>query len=253
MCTNRPLMTRFLLGAGVGIALFTTQSQAQDFMGASPNTTGRSLHLSQGPGYGTYYPDVSQTRWVLNSVTNYRGNWFSRGYYPTTPTSYSPIFFTTINYPGIYGAYAYGASANAYSVAPIVSLATTNLPSNNPVGAPYVPLKEWTIGDQPANIAVYLPDDAILTFDGLDVAGTGPVRSFASPPLTPGCDYTYEVTARWSKEGREMTRSRRVHVRAGDKVEVDFMTTGDPRIRVQETQLRSWSSYRDRIRPLNNK
>ena len=48
------------------------------------------------------------------------------------------------------------------------------------------------------------------------------VRSFQSPPLTPGRRYAYEVRARWQANGRPVTQSREVRVTAGSNVEVDF-------------------------------
>ena len=43
-----------------------------------------------------------------------------------------------------------------------------------------------------------------------------------SPPLTPGQDYTYEVHARWTDDGRTVDRTRKIHVRANALTEVDL-------------------------------
>jgi uncharacterized protein (TIGR03000 family) len=50
----------------------------------------------------------------------------------------------------------------------------------------------------------------------------GTVRTFVSPPLDAGRRYRYTILARWEKDGRKITRTRRVVVRAGERVTVDF-------------------------------
>jgi uncharacterized protein (TIGR03000 family) len=48
------------------------------------------------------------------------------------------------------------------------------------------------------------------------------VRRFVTPPLIPGQAYVYDVRAIWLEDGRDVTRDRRVRVRAGEQVDVDF-------------------------------
>jgi uncharacterized protein (TIGR03000 family) len=43
-----------------------------------------------------------------------------------------------------------------------------------------------------------------------------------SPPLTPGHEYFYEVKAKWTVDGKEVTRSRRLNVHAGDVTSISF-------------------------------
>jgi uncharacterized protein (TIGR03000 family) len=52
---------------------------------------------------------------------------------------------------------------------------------------------------------------------------TGPSRQFQSPPLEPGRTYSYDVRATWrTEDGQEVARNRRLTVRAGDHLELDF-------------------------------
>ena len=47
-------------------------------------------------------------------------------------------------------------------------------------------------------------------------------RPFVSPDLPPGQPYSYELRATWQDQGRQVTETRRVSFRAGEKVDVDF-------------------------------
>jgi uncharacterized protein (TIGR03000 family) len=54
------------------------------------------------------------------------------------------------------------------------------------------------------------------------MTSTGPARRFISPPLTPGKEYVYEVTVRWQESRREVTRTRSLPVRAGERLNIAF-------------------------------
>jgi uncharacterized protein (TIGR03000 family) len=127
-------------------------------------------------------------------------------------------------------------------VAPTFQTRPINLPSDNPVGAPYaplerplseVPLRTGTevaaltarreLPARPALINVALPAEATLSFQGQPTSQTGTVREFESPPLGAGRNYTYDVRAAWrTEDGRLVSRSRRLTVHAGDRLTVDF-------------------------------
>ena len=49
-----------------------------------------------------------------------------------------------------------------------------------------------------------------------------PVWVVPSPPLSAGQAYHYTVKARWEQNGRQVERTRRVEVRAGQRSRVDF-------------------------------
>jgi uncharacterized protein (TIGR03000 family) len=76
----------------------------------------------------------------------------------------------------------------------------------------------------PVRFDVQVPADAQVFFDGEKTNQTGEQRQFVSPPLAPGREYTYEVRAMWKEGGREVTESRRLSFRAGDRVRASFRT-----------------------------
>ena len=77
-------------------------------------------------------------------------------------------------------------------------------------------------------VTVNVPAGTQLWFDGKATTTTGSVRLFDSPPLTPGSRYSYEVRARWSENGHEVTQTQQVVVSAGAHVDVKFpVTPGD--------------------------
>jgi uncharacterized protein (TIGR03000 family) len=76
--------------------------------------------------------------------------------------------------------------------------------------------------DQPATIVVRVPADAEVWLDDAPTKQTGASRAFASPPLTVGEKYVYEVRARWTSDGRPVEQTRRVVVTAGGRSVVNF-------------------------------
>jgi uncharacterized protein (TIGR03000 family) len=81
---------------------------------------------------------------------------------------------------------------------------------------------------QSAHIRVLLPTaEALVLFDSHATKQKGTDREFETPPLPGGREATYTVTASWVENGRRVSRERRVTVRPGADVLVNF--TGPPR------------------------
>ena len=80
--------------------------------------------------------------------------------------------------------------------------------------------------DNTAMIAVRVPPDAELFFDGTATTQKGPVRTFITPSLDPGRTFTYELRATWTANGQPVTQTRTVQVGAGKRSLVDFMSDG---------------------------
>jgi uncharacterized protein (TIGR03000 family) len=74
-----------------------------------------------------------------------------------------------------------------------------------------------------ALVTVRLPADAALSFQGTQMPLTGAERVFRSPPLTPGKTYRYDVTARWTENGRPVEKNRSITVQAGQRSNLDLM------------------------------
>lgn len=72
-------------------------------------------------------------------------------------------------------------------------------------------------------VRVFLPtSDARVTFDGSATQQRGMDRVFISSLPNRNKDYTYTIRAAWNEDGRDMNRERKVKVRAGQSVTVDF-------------------------------
>ncbi|HZY85181.1 MAG TPA: DUF1254 domain-containing protein, partial [Gemmataceae bacterium] len=74
-----------------------------------------------------------------------------------------------------------------------------------------------------AQITVLVPADAEVYFDGDPTAQRGAERRFLTPPLSVGKQYHYSVRARWTKDGKKVEQTRKVAVRGGGRVRVDFL------------------------------
>ncbi|MCI0705516.1 MAG: TIGR03000 domain-containing protein [Planctomycetia bacterium] len=72
-------------------------------------------------------------------------------------------------------------------------------------------------------VAVVLPTDARLLFNGTEATGSGSVRTFRTPPLQPGQNYKYELTAEVIRDGRPERLTASVIVRAGETSQVTLM------------------------------
>jgi uncharacterized protein (TIGR03000 family) len=190
-----------------------------------------------------------------------------------------PIFMTTINTPGIYGAYSFGVApllfnreplfypaydarqvipAITVTVAPLRDRAMANGAPTFLVGTPsttpdvpgeralstipgQVPAAAAATApaENVARVVVRVPEDAQLEFGGVAVGQTGRVRKFTSPPLTPGRRYRYEVRATWTEGGRTVVKDRQIFVYAGEKTDVDFL--GPDAVNEQkEREIRSY-------------
>jgi uncharacterized protein (TIGR03000 family) len=221
---------------------------------ASRLSVGRSYYESQGPGYSGYYSSAELATRYAFYPGKYTGVSYperfatTNGYYATRPSGYSPILFTSLNYPEVYGSYTLGLGGSG-SVSPVIQTLPDNPPSANPVGAPYAPLTnplalsevpkkrevELTTTvpttaelstrptGQAALIDVVVPADATLSFQGVTMSEPGTLRQFQSPLLQPNRSYTYDIQASWkTSDGQQVVRSRQLTVHAGDHLNVDL-------------------------------
>ncbi len=155
-------------------------------------------------------------------------------------------------YPGYYGYYGYGRNPYyypQYGVVPYVPRYYTPyvyVPRYTTVLTPgyttvpyYVPDPVQRVDVTPragniARIEVRVPPGATVWFDGTRTQQTGAVRSFVSPELVPGYDYTYVIRATWVESGKEVTQERKLVVQAGQDYSVDF--TGEALSSPQKSQ-----------------
>lgn len=78
------------------------------------------------------------------------------------------------------------------------------------------------VGSSTAYLELRVPEDAEVWFQGVKMSQTGPLRKFVSPALQPGGKYSYEVRVVWTQDGRPVSQTRTVAVRAGDQLTLDF-------------------------------
>jgi uncharacterized protein (TIGR03000 family) len=73
-----------------------------------------------------------------------------------------------------------------------------------------------------ASVRVILPDPkATVLMDGNKTTSTGPERLYHTPELAPGT-YSYEISATWMQDGKEVTQVRTVPVTPGRTSVVNF-------------------------------
>ena len=73
-----------------------------------------------------------------------------------------------------------------------------------------------------ATLRVRLMADAQLVIDDYTTQQTGTLRTFVSPPLEVGKSYHYTLKWTYQKDGKPVTQTKVVHIRAGDDEEVDL-------------------------------
>lgn len=76
--------------------------------------------------------------------------------------------------------------------------------------------------DDRARIWLRLPGDAEVWFEGVKTKQTGTLRYYFSPPLAADRKYSYQIQARWSKDGEPVEWKKRIEVRAGDAIRLDL-------------------------------
>ena len=137
---------------------------------------------------------------------------------------------------GGYGYGGYGNGGYAYGYAPSYGYsASTYVPSTtyiepgypNVARAPADSTRESLYyapeeTDNTAHLRILVPANATVWVGGMETTKRGQERDFASPALTPGKAYTYEVKARWMQAGEPVERTRRVRVMANKTTTVDF-------------------------------
>lgn len=71
-----------------------------------------------------------------------------------------------------------------------------------------------------ARIIVHMPPQAALLIDDQPTMQRSSTRIFSTPPLEPGKTYTYTLRAELNRDGRFVSQTKKVEVRAGQPSEV---------------------------------
>lgn len=75
---------------------------------------------------------------------------------------------------------------------------------------------------RPAVFTLHVPPGALVRFDGVDTDQNGLSRRFVTAPLTPGREYSYELSVTWIEGSRAVERKRHVTFWAGEHLTLDF-------------------------------
>jgi uncharacterized protein (TIGR03000 family) len=110
------------------------------------------------------------------------------------------------------------------AVAPTTPLSGTN--TSIAVNAPAASTPSTTPVVERATIRVKLPPGATLYVDDHRSPSIDPIRQFSTPPLPIGKEFAYLMKAEIVRNGQTETFTQKVPFRAGERVEVDFTTTG---------------------------
>jgi len=85
------------------------------------------------------------------------------------------------------------------------------------------------IADAKVEMILKVPANAEVWFNGVKTQPqTKSVRHFATPALEPGWNYSYDIRVRWTEKSRPVEQTRRIFVRAGDRVTLNL--TDVPRV-----------------------
>lgn len=86
-----------------------------------------------------------------------------------------------------------------------------------------------TAGPNRATVNVEIPAGATFVVNDQRVAVPPMNPTFVTPPLEPGKDYFYECKVTCNLDGKPATRTKRVRVRAGEVVRVNYENMDAPR------------------------
>jgi len=145
------------------------------------------------------------------------------GFYGGFGLPYSP-YGVTAYAPSYYGAY----------YAPYYLPFTTPIGDNAEpppplVGAGVGPITNVKLTGLPAELNIQFPADAKVWLNGKRVEGkAGKAVDLTSPTLTPGTDYTFDVKAEWTKDGKAYEYANTVKVPSGDRSKITVLA-GTPK------------------------
>jgi uncharacterized protein (TIGR03000 family) len=123
-----------------------------------------------------------------------------------------------------YGSYGMGGFGVGGVGTPVVP--GTVVPSGTPVEpapAPAPSKKSTSLEPAaPATLIVTVPAETRLTIEGEATNSTTTQRVFVTPALNYGHDYTYTLQAEFQKDGKTVTLTKEVVVKAGEETRVTF-------------------------------
>jgi uncharacterized protein (TIGR03000 family) len=110
-----------------------------------------------------------------------------------------------------------------------------------PSGAEQLPATEGKkkgtmLSTTKAKLVVELPADSKLFIDDVPMKNATGVRSFNTPALEPGQAYYYMVRVESTRDGKPVSETRRVIVRAGQVARADFKDLTSDAVRTAQAK-----------------
>ena len=113
----------------------------------------------------------------------------------------------------------------------------TTVPSGEQLGTPKEDKKKATMfSSTKAKLVVELPENAKLFIDDMPMKTASGVRSFNTPELEPGQAYYYMVRVETIHDGKPVSETRRVIVRAGQVARADFKDLTSDAVRTAQAK-----------------
>jgi uncharacterized protein (TIGR03000 family) len=200
--TWQTLMQRLALACGVFTTGVVAQAQPpSESIRPSPPLTRGPLMYGPQPNYGivpTYY----------GADSDYYSN--------VVP----PIFYTSINYPGVYGSHTSGLVARTTRTWP-------RMRDYPPASGVVLEGRRRLVDPEVsrATMRVRVPTlDTSLYLNGERTRGTGTTRDIDTSVLLGSRNYIFDLRAEWrDRDGRELVSQRRVTLQAGDNSDIDLV------------------------------
>jgi uncharacterized protein (TIGR03000 family) len=152
----------------------------------------------------------------------YNPGYYAR-HYPVPSPEYYALYFgpyhlsASKTWPGLTA-----AGASVYYAPPISGLATEAGAKPSIRGRWPVRAESSEQTDTAVQLEFRVPEGAQVWLGGVQTQQTGSLRHYATPPLTPGQEYTYEARVAWIEHGKEMVQNQTFRLHAGEHVSVSF-------------------------------
>jgi uncharacterized protein (TIGR03000 family) len=201
--------------------------------GGGGGRRGGGARISVGNRGGGYYGGRGYNRGYYGGGYGYGGLGYGYGGLGYGGLGYGGLGYGGLGYGGLgYGGRGYGSGygglgyGSGYGGSSYYSS-----PSYTDYGTPAYDARQSFYSDpvesqQTAVVNVFVPmPNAQVWFDGTQTSQQGTERTFHSPPLENGYNYSYTIKARWTENGKAVDRERRVTVQPGQTVAVNFRTS----------------------------
>jgi uncharacterized protein (TIGR03000 family) len=128
----------------------------------------------------------------------------------------------TINHPAGSSSFPWnspgyrGYSEPAYAARPISPAAAFGQPEKYQLYINELPMMKNTEDPNAVTLVAHVPSNAQMWIEDRPTTSGGTLRTFQSPPLTPGKRYSYTVRVAWVEDGKLVSQTHEFPIKAGD-------------------------------------